>query len=69
MPRLRFLAPSVDPRPAKAGTVYGPGHETDFDETDYEYVIQLRADGRAEIIDATGLPASSALAPISIEPA
>ena len=57
MPKLRFLAVAYDPRPGKEGTVYGPGHETDFDETDYEYVIALRQEGRAEIIDDTGLPA------------
>jgi hypothetical protein len=56
MPKVRFLAVSPDPRPEKAGTTYGPGHETDFDETDYEYVIALRMSGAAEIIDPTGLP-------------
>ena len=56
MSRLRFLAVAYDPRPGKEGTVYGPGHETDFDETDYEYAIQLRNRGYAEIIDPTGLP-------------
>ena len=59
MSRLRFLAAAYDPRPGKEGTVYGPGHETDFDETDYEYVIQLRNRGLAEIIDPTGLPAAA----------
>lgn len=56
MPKLRFLGVAYDPRPGKEGTVYGPGHETDFDETDYEYVVQLRLRGLAEIIDRTGLP-------------
>jgi hypothetical protein len=58
MPRVRFLGVAYDPRPGKEGTVYGPGHETDFDETDYEYVLALRMRGLAEIIDATGLPES-----------
>jgi hypothetical protein len=56
MSRVRFLAAAYDPRPGKEGTVYGPGHETDFDETDYEYVLALRMRGLAEIIDASGLP-------------
>jgi hypothetical protein len=58
MSRLRFLAAAYDPRPGKEGTVYGPGHETDFDSTDYEYALQLRNRGLAEIIDPTGLPAA-----------
>lgn len=53
MARLRFLAPSADPRPANAGTVYGPQHETDFDPADYDYVKSLLLDGKAEIIDNT----------------
>ena len=56
MPRVKFLADAYDPRPGKEGTVYGAGHETDFDETDYEYVAALKARGMAEIIDKTGLP-------------
>ena len=56
MSRVRFLAFAYDPRPGKEGTVYGPGHETDFDSTDYDYVLQLRIRGIAEITDATGLP-------------
>ena len=56
MSRVRFLAAAYDPRPGKEGTVYGPGHETDFNETDYEYVLELRQRGIAEITDSTGLP-------------
>jgi hypothetical protein len=56
MARCRFLGAAYDPRPGKEGTVYGPGHETDFDETDYEYVLALRVRGLCEITDATGLP-------------
>lgn len=56
MPRVRFLSTAQDPRPDHVGVVYGPGHETDFDETDYEYVAALRLRGMAEIIDRTGLP-------------
>lgn len=59
MARVRFLAPAYDPRPGQEGIVYGPGHETDFVEADYEYVIALRVRGIAEIIDATGLPVIS----------
>lgn len=59
MSRVRFLAAAYDPRPGKEGTVYGPGHETDFDATDYEYVLQLRIRGLAEITDSTGLPAGA----------
>ena len=59
MSRVRFLAQAYDPRPGKEGTVYGSGHETDFDETDYDYVLQLRTRGYAEITDATGLPAAA----------
>ncbi len=58
MSRVRFLAVSTDPRQGKEGTTYGPGHETDFDAEDYEYVIALRQTGAVEIIDATGLPAT-----------
>jgi len=53
MARLRFLAPSADPRPGQEGIVYGPLHETDFQEADYDYVKELLLDGKAEIIDNT----------------
>lgn len=56
MARCRFLATAYDPRPGQEGIVYGAGHETDFDETDYEYMMALRVRGMVEIIDATGLP-------------
>lgn len=56
MSRVRFLAAAYDPRPGKEGVVYGPGHETDFDSADYEYVLALRTRGLAEITDPTGLP-------------
>ena len=56
MSRVRFLAVAYDPRPGKEGTVYGPGHETDFDADDYEYVTALKARGMVEITDMTGLP-------------
>lgn len=59
MSRLKFLAAAYDPRPGKEGTVYGPGHETDFDADDYEYVRALRARGIVEITDPTGLPAGA----------
>jgi len=64
MARVRFLAPSTDYRPGKEGTTYGAGHETDFNETDYDYVISLRLEGKAEIIDTTGLPTATEQAPV-----
>lgn len=62
MAKLRFLAPSADPRPGKEGTVYGAGHETDFDQADYDFVKSLLLDGKAEITDNTP-PADILLAP------
>lgn len=56
MARVMFLATAYDPRPGKETTVYGPGHETDIDPDDYEYVIELRKRGMVAIIDPTGLP-------------
>jgi hypothetical protein len=53
MAKVRFLANSRDLRPGQEGVVYGAGHETTFDESDYEYVKQLRLDGMAEITDDT----------------
>jgi hypothetical protein len=53
MARLRFLAAAADPRPGQEGIVYGPQHETDFDETDYDYIKSLLLEGKAEIIDST----------------
>lgn len=59
MARCRFLAPAVDYRPGQEGVVYGPGHETDFQAEDYDFVLEMRLAGKAEIIDATGLPTST----------
>lgn len=59
MARVRFLAISTDMRPGHEGVTYGPGHETDIVEEDYDYVIALRHEGKVEIIDATGLPTES----------
>ena len=53
MARLRFLAPAADPRPGQEGIVYGPLHETDFDESYYDYIKGLLLDGKAEVIDKT----------------
>jgi hypothetical protein len=53
MARLRFLAAAADPRSGQEGIVYGPGHETDFLESDYDYVKSLLLDGKAEVIDNT----------------
>jgi hypothetical protein len=61
MPRVRFLAPSADPRPEKAGTVYGAGHETDYDVDDYQYIKILLLEGKAELLD--GAPAALLAAP------
>jgi sugar/nucleoside kinase (ribokinase family) len=63
MAKVRFLAPSVDQRAGHEGVVYGAGHETDVVAEDYDYVVQLRAEGKVEIIDTTGLP--TALKPIT----
>jgi hypothetical protein len=35
--------------------VYGPQHETDFQDADTDYVLSLWRDGKVEILDATGL--------------
>ena len=51
MPRIRFLAPSTDPRPDHPATTYGPGHETDYVVEDYEYIKSLLLDGKAELLD------------------
>jgi hypothetical protein len=56
MPRVRFIAPSADPRPEKAGTVYGAGHETDYDPDDYDYIKLLLLDGKAELLDGPPPP-------------
>lgn len=56
MPVLRFLAASADPRPEKAGTVYGPGHETDYVAADYDYIKTLLLEGKAELVDGPPPP-------------
>lgn len=56
MPRLRFLAPSVDPRPGQEGIVYGPGHETDYQTEDYDYIKSLLLEGKAELLDGPPPP-------------
>jgi hypothetical protein len=61
MPRIRFLAPSTDPRPDHAATTYGPGHETDYVEADYEYIKSLLLEGKAELLD--GPPPEAFFAP------
>lgn len=53
MSALRFLTTCADPRPDHAGVVYGAGHQTDFDEDDYDFVKTLRLEGKAEITDST----------------
>jgi len=57
MPRLRFLAPSVDPLPDHPTPCYGPGHETDYVEEDYEYIKWLILEGKAELLDGPPPPA------------
>lgn len=57
MPRIRFLAPSTDPRPEKVGTTYGAGHETDYETADYDYIKSLLLDGKAELLDGPPPPA------------
>jgi len=61
MPRVRFIAPSADPRPDKLGTVYGAGHETDYDPDDYDYIKVLLLEGKAELLD--GVPEGMLAAP------
>ena len=61
MPRLRFLAPSVDPRPDHPTTSYGPGHETDYVAEDYDYIKSLLLEGKAELLD--GVPPALFTAP------
>lgn len=63
MARVRFLAPASDPRPGQEGIVYGPQHETDFQDEDVEFVMGLWRDGKVEILDATGLTPPSGDAP------
>lgn len=55
MARVRFLATSTDARQGHEGVTYGPGHETDILEEDYDYVTALRHEGKVEIIDDSGL--------------
>jgi hypothetical protein len=54
MPRVRFIAPSTDPRPDHPTTVYGAGHETDYVPEDYDYIKTLLLEGKAELVD--GVP-------------
>lgn len=61
MPKLRFLAVATDPRPDHPATTYGPGHETDYTEADYEFIKALILDGKAELLD--GLPPALFAAP------
>lgn len=56
MPRLRFLATSVDPRPDHPATSYGAGHETDYVTEDYEYIKSLLLEGKAELLDGPPPP-------------
>jgi len=51
MPRIRFLATSTDPRPDHPATSYGPGHETDYVQADYDYIKSLLLEGKAELLD------------------
>jgi hypothetical protein len=55
MARVRFIAPVVDLRPGQEGVVYGPGHETDFQDEDVAFVMEQWHAGKVEILDSTGL--------------
>jgi hypothetical protein len=48
---LRFLAPATDPTNPKV--TYGAGHETDFQDENEPWVIELRREGKAEILEYT----------------
>ena len=61
MPKIRFLAVAVDPRPTHPATSYGPGHETDYEVADYEFIKSLLLDGKAELLD--GVPPALFAAP------
>jgi len=68
MAKVRFLATTRDLRPGKEGTVYGRGHETDFDQDDYEFVMSLWSDGRGEIYDWSGITPPGEVEPPPEEP-
>lgn len=55
MARVRFLAPTSDPRPGQEGIVYGPLHETDFQDEDIDFLVGEIAKGKAEVLDTSGL--------------
>lgn len=55
MARVRFLTPAADPRAGQEGIVYGPNHETDFQDEDKDFVMTLWREGKVEILDYTGL--------------
>jgi hypothetical protein len=55
MARVRFIAPAADLRPGQEGVVYGPGHETDFQAEDIDFVMEQWHAGKVEILDTTGL--------------
>lgn len=62
MARVRFLTAAGDPRQGQEGIVYGPNHETDFQDEDKEFVMTLWREGKVEILDSSGLtpPATQA---------
>jgi hypothetical protein len=56
---LRFLAPAQDP--TNPDVTYGAGHKTDFQDENEPWIIQLRLEGKAEILEYTPTePARSA---------
>lgn len=59
MARLRFLAATADPRAGQEGIVYGPQHETDFQDEDIDFAFGCWRDGRAEVLDTSGLTPES----------
>jgi len=51
-----FLAPVRDTRPGKEHTVYGTGHETEFDSDDHEFLIAMHQQGKVAYLKTETAP-------------